>query len=229
MQSVLQTSADKIPGWNNGQGLSGGVIRTTQSLDYASGAGRMNLNRAYDVLLTGTTDVAGGGGTVAARGWDFGQVQSGTPVDYRVAGQLLAGTSFTTTLAWFVDRGINLISNATTEQSVDDLNLEVWKTVNGVAVTKVAESVSSWNNVEHLHFVVPETAAYLIRVIWSGEVWDLISDADVEQYALSWFGTSQNTAPEISVERSGSVIESGAGIDFGATTAGDSRSEVVTI
>ena len=230
MQSVLQTSADKIPGWNNGQGLSGNVIRTTQSLDYASGAGRMNLSRAYDVLLTGTTDVPGsGGGTVAARGWDFGQVQSGVPVDYRIAGELLAGTSFTTTLAWFVDRGVNLINNATTEQSFDDLNLEVWKTVNGAAVTKVAESVSPWNNVEHLHFVVPETAAYLVRVIWSGEVWDLISDADVEQYALSWIGTAQNVAPEISVEHRGNVIGSGAGIDFGTTAYGSVRSEVITI
>ena len=45
IKAVLMNSADKIPGWNNGEiphpnGFGG--VRTTQSLDYNSGAGAMN-------------------------------------------------------------------------------------------------------------------------------------------------------------------------------------------
>ena len=62
MKAVLMNSADKTKGWNNGQvanpnGL-GGVV-TTQGLDNLVGAGRMNLNKAFDQFLSGTTDVPG--------------------------------------------------------------------------------------------------------------------------------------------------------------------------
>ena len=78
-------SADKTQGWDNGQTANpnglGGVL-TTRGLDNRVGAGRMNLNRAYDQFLSGTTDVAGmtprGDGHRPTRGWDFGQVGQGT-------------------------------------------------------------------------------------------------------------------------------------------------------
>src|SRR4029078_6585924 len=84
MKAVLMNSADKTLGWNNGQVAhpngNGGVL-TTQSLDSRLGTGRMNLNRAFDQLLSGTTDVAGAAagvvGTVENIGWDFGQVIDG--------------------------------------------------------------------------------------------------------------------------------------------------------
>ena len=61
MKAVLMNSADKTLGWNNGQTANpngfGGVL-TTRGLDNRVGAGRMDLNRAFDQLLSGTTDVA---------------------------------------------------------------------------------------------------------------------------------------------------------------------------
>lgn len=65
-------SADKTMGWNNGQmsnpNGSGGVV-TAQGLDNRVGTGRMNLDRAFDQLLGGTTDVTGtaGGNLYALR------------------------------------------------------------------------------------------------------------------------------------------------------------------
>ena len=70
MKAVVMNSAAKTLGWNNGQtpnpNGSGGVV-TTQGLDNRVGTGRMDLNRAYDQLLSGTTDVPGT--LLASRVW----------------------------------------------------------------------------------------------------------------------------------------------------------------
>ena len=189
IKSILQTSAEKIPGWSNNQTLINGVVTTTQSLDPDSGAGKLNLSKAYDVLLSGTSDVAGnGGGNVQTSGWDIGSVGDGSLNDYVIQNVLAAGSSFTATLNWYVDRSIDG-DNQTTEASFDNLDLEVWLSDGGTAVRKVAESISLYNNVEHLHFDIPETGTYLIRVNWAGEIWDLVNDSDIETFGLSWITT----------------------------------------
>ncbi len=188
-KSILQTSASKNPGWSNHQLMSGDVITTTQSLDAASGAGILNLENAFDVLLTGTADVAGqGGGNIGTRGWDFGRVTQNQASDYYIQNVLPAGSEFSATLNWFVDRSID-VAGETSEVSFDDLNLEIWLASGGSAVRKVAESVSLYNTTEHLHFSVPETAEYMIRVSWAGEHWDFASDANWEDFGLSWSAT----------------------------------------
>ena len=189
IKSILQTSADKIPGWSNQQTMNSGVVTTTQSLDPNSGAGRLNLSKAHDILLDGTADIIGNsGGAIQTTGWDIGQVSAELVNDYAIQNVLEAGTPFTTTLNWFVDRQIDEF-NQTSESSFDNLDLEIWSTVNGIADHKVAESVSLYNNVEHLHFEIPETGTYLIRVKWVEELWDLTNDPNTETYALSWSTT----------------------------------------
>jgi hypothetical protein len=187
MKANLLNGADKIPGWNNGQTLQGGVIRTTQALDYASGAGRMNLSKSYDQLLSGTTDVAGtGGGTISGIGWDYGVVAENTPNDYSFAAPLLGGSTLTVTLDWFIDREINLATDATLETSFDNLTLQVRAIDSG---TLIAESATLYNEVEHLNFLVPTTATYSLHVLWAGEVWDLVNDANQTTYGLAWSAT----------------------------------------
>lgn len=213
VKSVLLNSADKdifskngagaTVAWDNGQSDVGGVITTTQALDYGVGAGRMNLDEAFDQLLGGTTGVAnvmGNMGLVETVGWDRGTVSQGLANEYFLTDQLLAGTMFTVTLDWYVDA----VANATDLNgdglqdvsfgSFDDLNLEVWKTVGGVADTKVAESISLYDNVEHLYFEILETADYMIRVVWNQEHWDFFGDANQETYGLAWSGTA---APDV--------------------------------
>ena len=60
IKAVLLNSADKTPGWDNGQSLQRfngtTLLRTTQGLDYTVGAGRMNLTRAWDQFTAATTD-----------------------------------------------------------------------------------------------------------------------------------------------------------------------------
>jgi hypothetical protein len=191
VKAILLNSADKIAGWNNGQAVNGsGVLETTQSLDYTSGAGALNLNRAYDQLTAGTTDVPGfGGGTVQTIGWDFGQVQFGGKNDYLISSKLAGGTTLTVTLDWFVNRTIDLNTNATAENEFSNLDLQVWKASGGMPTTLVATSDSHYNNVEHLSFQLSDDDSYLLRVVFAGENWNLsgVPDADIlESYGLAW-------------------------------------------
>jgi hypothetical protein len=196
VKAILLNSADKIPGWNNGQANIGGVITTSQSLDYASGAGALNLNRAFDQLTVGTTDVlapGGGpwlaGGIVQKTGWDFGRVLFATRNEYQIAPQLAAGDTLTVTLDWFINRTINLATNATAENIFNDLDLEVWRTTAGLPTTLVATSDSQYNNVEHLNFQLPATDTYLLRVTFAGNNWNLSGNPDAtlfEDFGLAW-------------------------------------------
>jgi len=190
VKAILLNSADKIAGWNNSQSNVGGVVTTTQSLDYASGAGRMNLTSAYAQVTEGTASVTGvGGGTVEEIGWDRGQVSQGTPTDYIINPLLQGGSTFTTTLTWFADRTYDPTADETLYDSYDNLDLQVWEVVNGVFVNLVAESISLYNPVEHLQFDLPSTAQYGLRVLWTDELFDFGAlDANTETFGLAWSG-----------------------------------------
>jgi hypothetical protein len=192
MKAVLMNSADKTLDWDNGQLLhsngNGGVM-TTRGLDSGVGAGRLNLDRAFDQLLGGTTDVVGLPhgllGVVNPSGWDFGEVIEGLTNDYLIGGVLEAGATFTSTLTWFRDRTVMDITNFR-DASYDNLDLELWSVLGGSPLSLISESSSTYNNTEHFHFSIPSTGAYLLRVRWKSELFDMVSDANIEQYGLAW-------------------------------------------
>jgi hypothetical protein len=196
MKAVLMNSADKTAGWNNGQAAhsngNGGVV-TTQSLDLRVGAGRMNLDQAFDQFLSGTTDVSGTAqgnlGSVQEIGWDYGLVQEGTFNDYYIQPQLVGGSTLTATLTWFRDR---LLTNngggsySASDRNFDDLDLQVYTVVAGTPTLLISESISAFNESEHLSFALPATAYYMLRVNFFGEIFDAFSLAPQEFYGLAW-------------------------------------------
>jgi hypothetical protein len=192
MKAVLMNAADKTTGWDNGQVAhpngNGGVL-TTQGLDNRVGTGRLNLDRAFEQLLWGTTDVAGTGqgnlGVVNRTGWDFGLVAEGTDNDYLIGEVLPTGSKLNATLDWFRDRNTLGLTNFT-DASYDNLDLELWEAIGGIATNLIAESKSLYNNSEHFSFNLPKTAEYLLRVHWTSELFDLVADANSEQYGLAW-------------------------------------------
>jgi hypothetical protein len=191
VKAILQTSATKLTGWDNGLALNGsGVLETKQSLDYASGAGAMNLDSALNVEFFGTTDVPGlGGGNVQQLGWDYGRVHAGSSNDYRITTAVPGGKLLDVTLDWFINRTIDLTTNATAENIFNNLDLEVWHTIGGVPTDLVATSDSQYNNVEHLFFLVPTTGEFLIRVTFAGTNWNLSDTPSSlldEDYGLAW-------------------------------------------
>ncbi len=155
VKSVLMAGATRTDGWNNGQAEQNGVVTTTQALDYATGAGAMNLEKTAGIyLLGGTQDVAGlGGGAISAKGWDYGELAEGGANEYRFADSFTGQMELTISLNWFAgtDFDANDIGEAL---SFANLNLEVWQLVNGAATNKVAESISLYNNTEFLRIAL---------------------------------------------------------------------------
>ena len=195
IKAVLMNSATKLPGWNNGQSSNAaGVIVTTQSLDWAQGAGQLNLNTAYDQYLSGTKGVSGGsGGTVAGIGWDSATLTLGGYNDYTIQGTLHGGTMFDATLDWFRDCAApTLDTNQNLVVSSDgfaNLDLEVW---NANFTHLYAVSNSLYNNAQELHFLLPTDGQYGIRVDYFGQ---MFGTPQAEPYGLAWNDTA-NATPE---------------------------------
>ncbi len=203
IRSILMTAADKIDGWDNAQQTveDGGrtYIETTQSLDWASGAGRMNLDRAFDIQVNGQRDVEGLSigeiGDVEVKGWDYGFARIGANNDYVIRDPLLGNSEFTATLAWMRLRFY------TEEKWVDgaqaDLNLSVWELdEEGEFTDLIARSASEFNTAEHLSFTIPSDGNYGIRVEYDGNTFDNLegqvwgTEGYEQDYAVSWFATA---------------------------------------
>jgi hypothetical protein len=202
IKAVLQNSADKTAGWNNGQLNNAGIITTTQSLDYAVGAGRMNLDAAFDQYVriaaggdAGTTDVPGLGGAfvVSPVGWDFGDVDAGGSSLYFISDLLQAGTLFNATLAWWADRNpgnvdpVSADFSGADEEHLANLNLFIFEydPTNFSILNTVAQSISNYNVVEHLSFLLPQTGFYGIRVNYDDAWWNFTGQSG-ELYGLAW-------------------------------------------
>ena len=197
VKSVLMNSADKTIGWNNGQvanvnGLGG--VTTTQSLDWAAGAGKLNLNQAFDQYLTaGTRDVLGLAngnlGTVAAVGWDLGNVLLGSSNLYSIGGLLQGNTLFNVTLNWFRNRTFNTVAQTTSDIGQANLTLRVRDLLTN---SIISESSSLFNTAEHLSFLLPRTSQYGIEVFYGNNTFGTMGNVN---YGIAWSGITAVPEP----------------------------------
>ena len=186
VKAVLLNAADKLPGWDNGQTVVNGETVTTQSLDWAQGAGRLNLGRAYDQQLAGTTDVPGlGGGTVEATGWDYGVVTEGGSQEFLISGTLTSDLTLAATLCWFRDRQVDIAAMTSTDAGLADLDLEIW---DATFTTRLAASESIYNDVEHLFWDIPADGQYGLRVTYPQQVF---GTSGPEPYGLAWMAVPE--------------------------------------
>ena len=210
IKAVMLNSAAKNSGWNNGQSLVGGIVQTTQSLDWATGAGKLDLDKTFDNFidsgnggLADTTDVAGTSqgdlGDVGSVGWDFGEVDSNDSNFYFIDQMLEAGSDFSVTLTWFADHisGSDASFNGASTNHLANLDVRVFEydNPNSRQITGVvAESVSLYNVVEHLFFQLDSDGYYGIEVEYAGAHWDFGSPESGEFYGLSWSGSAALSA-----------------------------------
>lgn len=201
VKSLLLTGADKPSGWSNGLGTSGSpYLKTTQSLDWASGAGSMNLATTFDLQVGGQIDVLGTAtgllGAVDSSGWDYGNARRGVTNDYILGAPLLGGSTLTTTLSWMRVREWNNLTGDLFDIAQADLDLSVWSLHPDDSFDSlVASSESAYNVVEHLSFQVPGTGRYGIRVGYgtntfdntTGGVW---GTTYLQDYGLAWSATA---------------------------------------
>jgi len=201
VKALLLNGADKTSGWNNGQQVvnvgSTTAIVTTQSLDWAAGAGRMNLDTTFDLQVNGQTDVPGTGtgnlGAVVKTGWDYGNSFVGVSNDYRISEWLRGGTSFTTSLTWMRARDWDDVTGDLFEIAQANLNLSVWELDEANTLTTlIARSESLYNTVEHLSFTLPRSGFFGLRVEYPSNTFDNTTEqvwgtaVAPQDYAVSW-------------------------------------------
>lgn len=185
-----------VGAWNNGQQNIGGVITTTQALDYNYGAGMLNVGNSYHNLVDGTTDNAGlGGGSVKEVGWDYGRVTTALSNTYWLP-ELLGGSKLTATLNWFTHDSIQGYDGALNVQDTRDkfanLDLQVWTLVNGNDGVLVADSKAAYITTQHLYFDLPTTSRYLLRVRYTGDRYNF-DNTNWEDFGLAWNATAAPT------------------------------------
>ena len=188
VKSVLMAGAKRTNGWDNQQSDQGGVITTTQSLDLGTGAGALDLETTANIyLLAETEDVAGtGGGEIGQLGWDFGSLEEGEANEYRFGNAFAGETELTISLNWFAGTVLDEETDLGEGLSFANLNLEVWLVDADVLTTKVAESISIYNNTEFLRLGLTLPGEYALRVTFLGMVYDLDPSANTTEYGLAW-------------------------------------------
>jgi autotransporter-associated beta strand protein len=204
VKSVLLNSADKTAGWTNGQTWNGTTWSTTQSLDFDTGAGRLNLDQVFrQYAAAGVTQLraAGATNTVGTTGWAKGTLDrpvatSAATNDFYLDTPLTKYTELNTTLSWFVNRSIDTTTGATAEVGFHHLDLEVWLVdgVGGNLVQKVGSATAPYITSEHLSFLIPQDGFYLIRVVRPasagatdpGTIYSFAGDTTTDPYGLAW-------------------------------------------
>ncbi|QOV21978.1 S8 family serine peptidase [Anabaenopsis elenkinii] len=205
MKAVLLNSADKIQ--DQGNGLHLGMTRTLIDkqnqdwldsdayhdsqipLDPQMGTGHLNTFRAYQQFSAGQWRPSQ---RVPAIGWNYGSVDGGNTVDYRLGKPLKQGSFVSITLSWnrlvelndtnknnqydlgetFSDRGLNNL----------DLYLISEDDQKNPNAGVICASVSEIDSVEHIFCPVPTTGNYKIRVHFRQQ-----SHQATQPYALAWW------------------------------------------
>jgi hypothetical protein len=191
IKAVLLNSADKIPGWNNGQTPVNGVITTKQALDYTSGAGALDLNQAFTQYTGGEADILGEptSATVLPIGWLYGHATVGGAANkYVIAGSQTAGSTLTATLDWYATEHLDTTTLNATYGSLDELDLQVWSTdASGLPQTLIAQSIAQDNTVQQLYFQLPSTGDYLLEVVDDGATWNVDPTPTTgDDFGLAW-------------------------------------------
>ena len=200
VRALLMTGADATSGWDNGMELIhvGGdaVWSTSQGLDWAAGAGRMNLDRTFELQVNGQRNVAidpGGSAVVETRGWDFGLGQIGLVNDYLFQPFIPASSEITLTLAWMRERFWDDTNDDLYEVAQADLNVSVWQLDGeGNFLRPVVQSVSEYNTAEHIRYVFEESGFFAMRVSYDSNTFDNTNLSDwgsegfEQEYGLAW-------------------------------------------
>jgi len=169
IKSVLLNSADKLAGWTH---------TPIHPLDYAQGAGQMNLRKAYSQYLPAEQ----ASGAVHAVGWDAGEIASGAESFYSIGMDVPAGKIISTTLTWdrIVTAGSEDIETVVySPDHLDNLDLFVYSADD--LTTPLAGSAGAADNVEHIYYSVTDPGRYVIGVRMAGA-----GPGDSEAFALAW-------------------------------------------
>ena len=187
IKAVLLNSASKTDGWDNGARTESvtangrthdGVLTTNQALDFRTGAGALDAEEALAQYCNfGKTSFLGSTGNGESVFYDF-RAES-------------ANLNFAATLCWNAETEIsgitydgdgNVSAISAEGSHFSNLDLRLWR-LDGGSEALVAQSVSEYNNVEHLFLELDRGGDYRLEVVFKGLAY---GDAETETYAIAW-------------------------------------------
>ncbi len=170
VKSLLMAGARKHAGWSNAPG---------QPLDLAQGAGGLQIDQSWMILDAGESDPPPSPDfPLGDRGWDFGQVTTGQPLEYFIRLEEDVA-DLTINLTWLRRHAGPWRKNVAPAVTLDDLNLYLHDEAGGV----IASSQSAIDNVEHIWLPGLSAGDYRITVTLDDDQGDV-----GEAFGLAWFG-----------------------------------------
>ena len=199
IKAVLMNSADKLAGWDNGQQITNGVITTTQALDYALGAGELNLATAFAQYTTsahvGTypgLSLTGFSDPVQNEGWGYDTATLGGTNSYRLASELYSGEQIAITLCWLRDSAWSSALSDYVDIAQAELDLMVYQVLPGGSDQLIAQSISPVSTTQELYFQLQNSGNYLIAVDYSTNLFDLSGTYSSQPYGIAWSVTPES-------------------------------------
>ena len=173
IKSVLMAGAnhDPFPSWSQ---------TTARPLDAVFGAGQLDIYNSYHILQSGSHEgsLTEPVQSAPSRGWSYGEIVSAGQERYwdlQVTSQM-PNAKATISLNWLA-RYESPTGDFANSLSISNMRLSLYRSTNGFLGSRIAQSDSAVDNVEHLFLENLETGRYTIGV-WSdrpdvfGIAWD---------------------------------------------------------
>jgi hypothetical protein len=173
IKSILQTGANKLPGWAKGDPTTTADDEVAP-LDWQQGAGQVDIDHSEMILATGCQPP----GWINWIGWTYEEAIA--PGDTRLYYFVLnedTAKRFAATLNWHRKIMSTGLAYTIDYAGLPNLQLEFYTFANG-ALTLLQASRSPIDNLQHINLPTLSNGFYVLRVINAG---DLAAD-----YALSW-------------------------------------------
>jgi hypothetical protein len=173
IKSILQTGANKLPGWSKGDPADP-ADDEIHPLDFQQGAGQLDLDHSEQILACGASSP----GLVLWTGWTYETViNPGEIRIYYFALNDTAGKRLAATLNWHRKIAPTGVVATLDTATLANLQLELYSySANGF--TPVQASRSPVDNLQHLHLPQIEPGVYVLCVRNAGSL--------PTDYALSW-------------------------------------------
>lgn len=191
VKAVLINSADKLFGWDSGLLDEGGVLTTRQSLDAEQGAGRINLEGAFEQYGPSGGAFTGELGLEAAPngeftiGWDLGEMSPGESFFYELGDAGGSGEAVSGSLVWYRER--QTVGGSTEDLKQADFDLFLWVDELGAGeFDLVAQSISEYNTTEHLELILSRPGRYRFEVRYDGDIFRTLDASESEIFGFAW-------------------------------------------
>jgi hypothetical protein len=172
IKAVLLAGATKsqFPTWSR---------TPTQPLDPIYGAGQLNIQRSYHLLVAGE-HASSSSVTVSNRGWDFATTTASAAQYFFDVPAGFTLTNFSTVLTWNRRIGDATAGSLFTMTNfVANLNLRLYAAIGFTPGAQLDSSTSTIQNVEHIYAPTLGAGRYCLEVT---------SDVTGTDYALAWGG-----------------------------------------